>query len=199
MIPWGWSTVPFYFLQRKGRYSMEEHDFTNEAAKKNDDNSNKDSQKDPLKEIKEWAQAIFTAVILALLIRIFLFEIIMVVGESMIPTLENGDRVFVNKIGYIIGEPQHGDLVIFKTPEDSRTNYVKRLIGLPGDRVMVAEPAYNDFAEEIVPEGTIFVLGDNRNHSKDSRDYHVGFVPMDNLTGKAMWRIWPLDALSSLK
>lgn len=195
---------------------MEEHDINNEAAKKNVNNSDKDSPKDPLKEIKEWAQAIFTAVILALLIRIFLFEIIMVVGESMIPTLENGDRVFVNKIGYIIGEPQHGDLVIFKTPEDSRTNYVKRLIGLPGDRVRIedgvvyvnneplnepyiAEPPYNDFAEEIVPEDTIFVLGDNRNHSKDSRDYHVGFVPMDNLIGKAMWRIWPLDSLSAMK
>ncbi|NLB42802.1 MAG: signal peptidase I, partial [Clostridiales bacterium] len=64
----------------------------------------------------EWIQAIVTAVVLALLIRIFLFEIILVVGESMLPTLENGDRVFVNKIGYIIGEPELGDIVIFKTP-----------------------------------------------------------------------------------
>ena len=172
-------------------------------------------KKDSMKETKEWIQAILTAVVLALLIRMFLFEIILVEGESMIPTLDNGDRVFVNKIGYIIGEPEHGDLVIFKTPEDNRTNYVKRLIGLPGDRVKIEdnvvyvngedltepyilEPPRNDYAETVVPEGKFFALGDNRNGSKDSRDYHVGFIPLKNLMGKAMWRIWPFDNLSAL-
>ena len=131
-------------------------------------------------------------------------------------TLENGDRVFVNKIGYIIGEPELGDIVIFKTPEDGKTSYVKRVIGLPGDQVeivdgivyvndkplsepYIADQPFNDFALETVPDDRIFVLGDNRNHSKDSRDYHVGFVPMDNLVGKAVWRIWPLDSLSAIK
>lgn len=196
---------------------MEEHNIVKESTTREVENdSKKGSEKDPKKEVMEWIQAIVTAVVLALLIRIFLFEIILVVGESMLPTLENGDRVFVNKIGYIIGEPELGDIVIFKTPEDGKTSYVKRIIGLPGDQVKIvdgvvyvndeplsepyiAEQPYNDFASEIVPEDKIFALGDNRNHSKDSRDYHVGFVPMDNLVGKAMWRIWPLDSLSSIK
>ena len=171
---------------------------------------------DPLKEVKEWAQAIITAVVLALLIRTFLFEIILVDGSSMLPTLHDADRVFVNKIGYIIGEPQHGDVVIFKTPEDPHTNYVKRLIGLPGDRVYIQdgvvyvngealeesyilEPPYNDYAEVTIPEDTFFALGDNRNGSKDSRDTHVGFVPTDNLVGKAMFRVWPLTSLTPIK
>ena len=171
---------------------------------------------DPMKEIKEWAQAIIAAVVLALLIRTFLFEIILVDGSSMLPTLQDADRVFVNKIGYIVGKPQHGDVVIFKTPEDPHTNYVKRVIGLPGDRIMIRdgvvyvngnalvepyilEPPYNDYAEITVPEGTFFALGDNRNGSKDSRDFHVGFVPLDNLLGEAVFRIWPLDNLSKIQ
>jgi signal peptidase I len=194
---------------------MEDHNFAKEAIEEVEGNSEK-ATKDSKKEAIEWVQAIVTAVVLALLIRIYLFEIILVVGESMVPTLDDGDRVFVSKIVYIIGEPERGDLVIFKTPEDGRTSYVKRLIGLPGDQVRIedgvvyvndeplaepyiAEQPYNDFALETVPEDKIFVLGDNRNHSKDSRDYHVGFVPMDNLVGKAMWRIWPLDSLSAIK
>ena len=170
---------------------------------------------DPLKEMKEWIQAIVTAVVLALLIRTFLFEIILVDGSSMLPTLHDADRIFVNKIGYFIGEPNHGDVVIFKTPEDPHTNYVKRIIGLPGDRVRIQggvvyvnnkaltepyilEPPYDDYEEVTVPKGTFFALGDNRNGSKDSRDLHVGFVPMDNLLGKAVFRLWPLDRLTQI-
>ncbi|NLC42796.1 MAG: signal peptidase I [Clostridiales bacterium] len=195
---------------------MEEHNIVKDATVEVETDSKKDSEKNAKKEATEWIQAIVTAVVLALLIRIFLFEIILVVGGSMIPTLDDGDRVFVNKIGYIIGEPELGDVVIFKTPEDGKTSYVKRVIGLPGDQVeiidgivyvneeslsepYISEQPFNDFALETVPEGRIFVLGDNRNHSKDSRDYHVGFVPMDNLVGKAVWRIWPLDSLSAIK
>jgi signal peptidase I len=176
----------------------------------------KGSKDSSLKEIKEWAQAIITAVVLALLIRTFLFEVILVDGASMLPTLHDADRVFVNKIGYIIGKPQIGDVIIFKTPEDPRTNYVKRMIGLPGDKVRIEdgvvyvndkaldepyilEPPYNDYAEVTVPEGRFFALGDNRNGSKDSRDSHVGFVPMKNLMGKAVFRVWPLNKLSPIK
>lgn len=177
--------------------------------------SGKDNSDSSSKEMKEWAQAIITAVVLALLIRMFLFEIILVDGSSMEPTLYDRNRVFVNKIGYLIGEPQHGDVIIFKTPEGNQSNYVKRLIGLPGDRIRIengivylnnqpldepyiADPPYNDYAEATVPEGTFFALGDNRNDSKDSRDFRIGFVPRENLVGKAVWRIWPLDSLSGI-
>ena len=177
--------------------------------------SGKDNSDSSSKEMKEWAQAIITAVVLALLIRMFLFEIILVDGSSMEPTLYDRNRVFVNKIGYLIGEPQHGDVIIFKTPEGNQSNYVKRLIGLPGDRIRIengivylnnqpldepyiADPPYNDYAEATVPEGTFFALGDNRNDSKDSRDFRIGFVPRENMVGKAVWRIWPLDSLSGI-
>ena len=177
--------------------------------------SSKKETNDPLKEMKEWIQAIVTAVVLALLIRTFLFEIILVDGSSMLPTLHDADRIFVNKIGYIIGGPHHGDVVIFKTPEDPHTNYVKRIIGLPGDRVRIQggvvyvnnkaltepyilEPPYDDYEEVTVPKGTFFALGDNRNGSKDSRDLHVGFVPVGNLLGKAVLRLWPLDNMTQI-
>lgn len=171
---------------------------------------------DSMKELKEWAQAIITAVVLALLIRSFLFEIIIVDGESMLPTLEDRNRVLVSKIGYIIGKPEHGDVIIFRTPEDPRTSYVKRIIGLPGDKVRItdgivyvndepldepyiAERPYFDYEEVTVPEDSFFAMGDNRNNSKDSRDYHVGFVPMKNLVGEAVLRVWPLNDISPIK
>lgn len=163
-----------------------------------------------MKEVKEWAKAILVAVVLALLIRSFLFEIVTVDGKSMVPTLHDRERLFVNKIGYIIGEPERGDIIIFRTPEDNHTKYVKRLIALPGDRVRIEngvvyvndealdepyilEPPRNDYAEVTVPEGTYFVLGDNRNDSKDTRDIRVGFIPEKNLIGKAKMRVWPLN------
>ena len=165
------------------------------------------------KEIKEWAQAILTAVILALLIRTFLFEIILVDGESMLPTLHHGDRVFVNKIGYILGGPKHGDIVIFKNPNNPRDNFVKRVIGLPGDTVRITdgvvyrndepltedyinEPSISDYPSTVVPEDTIFALGDNRNRSLDSTDPVIGFIPMDNLLGKAKLRVWPFNDIT---
>lgn len=173
------------------------------------------SKRNSLREIREWAQTIIIAVVLALLIRSYLFEIILVDGSSMVPTLYDRDRVFVNKITYLIDKPKHGDIVIFKTPEDNKSNYVKRLIGLPGDRIKIengvvflnnepldepyiAAPPFNDYAEVTVPEDTFFALGDNRNDSKDSRDIHVGFVSMENLVGKAALRIWPLNSLSKI-
>ncbi len=174
-----------------------------------------DAQKATLKEAGEWVQAIVIAVVLAFLIRTFLFEIILVDGSSMEPTLYDANRIFVYKLAYLTEKPQHGDVVIFKTPENIKYNYVKRLIGLPGDRVRIEDgvvyvndqpldepytvaPPYNDYMEVTVPENAFFVLGDNRNDSKDSRDYRIGFVPMDNLVGKAVWRVWPLDNISAI-
>lgn len=173
------------------------------------------SKKDSIREIKEWIQTIIIAAVLALLIRSFIFEIILVDGSSMVPTLSDRDRVFVNKITYLFERPQHGDIIIFKTPEDNKSNYVKRLIGLPGDSIKIengvvylngepldepyiAAPPFNDYAEVVVPEDTFFALGDNRNDSKDSRDSHIGFISMKNLVGKAVLRIWPLNSLSRI-
>ncbi|NLA83840.1 MAG: signal peptidase I [Clostridiales bacterium] len=177
---------------------------------------NENSKKKSTKEAWEWFQAILVALVLALLIRTFIFEIIIVDGDSMLPTLKDKDRVFVNKLIYFVSEPKLGDMIIFKTPEDNKTNYVKRIIGLSGDKVRIEKgivylndkpldepyvlelPSY-DFPEVTVPKDCFFVLGDNRNGSKDSRDPYVGFVPQENLVGKAIWRIWPLDQISVLE
>lgn len=160
-------------------------------------------------ELVEWVQAIVIAFILSLLIKTFLFEVILVDGCSMEPTIYGGDRIIVTKLNYIKSTPERGDIIIFKNPDDMTLNYVKRVIGLEGDRIQIRDgvlyindrpqredyitkPALADFDTHIVPEGTIFVLGDNRNQSRDSRDPKVGFIPLKNIVGKAKLRIWPL-------
>jgi signal peptidase I len=190
-----------------------DREFINESVGNMTRAEKKKADNGTYKEIKEWAQAILTAVVLALLIRTFLFEIILVDGESMLPTLHHGDRVFVSKIGYIIGEPEHGDIVIFRNPNNPRDNFVKRVIGLPGDTVSIIdgvvyrngepltedyidEPSIDDYPETVVPPDTIFALGDNRNRSLDSTDPVIGFIPISNLMGKAKLRVWPLDDMT---
>ena len=128
-------------------------------------------------------------------------------GSSMVPTLRNGEFVIVNRLAYKIGDPQHGDVVVFHFPRDPDQEYIKRIIGLPGDEIRVlsgnvyvndqalnepyinAAPLYQ--GEWTVPDGHIFVLGDNRNNSSDSHNW--GPVAMDNVVGKAIFIYWPLN------
>jgi signal peptidase I len=126
---------------------------------------------------------------------------------SMLPTLKPGEFVLVNKLAYKIGEPRYGDIIVFHYPHNPKEDYIKRVIGLPGDEVSTqdgvvyingfpadepyisAPPAYND--SWIVPEDSLFVLGDNRNQSSDSHSW--GFLPLDNVVGKAIVIYWPLE------
>lgn len=126
-------------------------------------------------------------------------------GFSMEPTLLDGEFVFVSKLSYMLGEPQRGDVIVFRYPRDPEEEYIKRLIGLPGDNVRIsggqvyindqlitepyiaAAPYYH--SEWIVPENTYFVLGDNRNSSSDSHNW--GPVPAENVIGKAIFVYWP--------
>lgn len=159
-------------------------------------------------DIKEWIQAILIAVVLSIIIRVFLFETTLVIGESMSPTLHEKDRVIINKLTYHLSLPSRGDIVVFKNPNNNKENYVKRVIALAGDTVEIIdgklyindelldedyidEVTQGDFSKLEIPEDSIFVLGDNRNHSQDSRI--VGSVPIDNMIGKAQLRIWPLS------
>ena len=169
-------------------------------------------------EFWEWSKALLIAFGLAWLIRYFLFTPIVVDGESMMPTLEDGDRMIVNKIGYEVGEPDRYDIVVFHAPE--KKDYIKRVIGLPGDHVAYKndqlfingkaqpEPYLEPYKEEItegtltedftleeitqmevVPEGYVFVMGDNRRRSKDSRI--IGVVSMDEIIGNTSFIFWP--------
>lgn len=161
-------------------------------------------------EIKEWVQSALIAVILAFIIKMFLFDFVMVQGSSMFPTLEEGDRLIVNKIGYLIGEPDYGDIVILSYTDS--IEYVKRVIAKGGDTIAIkdmvvylnGEPLdenyintdpYEDFAEVTVPEGKYFVMGDNRANSSDSRYQSLGFVDEDDIDGKVFFRLWPFNKI----
>jgi signal peptidase I len=126
-------------------------------------------------------------------------------GSSMVPTLSDGQFVMVNRLAYKLGDPDHGDVVVFDYPRDPEQEYIKRIIGLPGDTVrmvgghvyingqIIEEPYIaadaRDTGEWAIPENNYFVLGDNRNNSQDSRNFK--FVPMENLIGKAVFIYWP--------
>ena len=126
-------------------------------------------------------------------------------GFSMNPTLQNGEYILVNKMAYKTGKPQRGDIVVFMFPMNLEEDLIKRVIGLPGESVKVqdgvvsingmpinepyinAAPFYN--GEWQVPEGQLFVLGDNRNDSRDSHQW--GLLPIENVIGKAVLIYWP--------
>ncbi len=131
---------------------------------------------------------------------------IRVEGYSMMPTLENGEFLVISRLSYRFGTPQRGDIIVFHYPRNPTEEYIKRIIGLPGDRIRVhngvvyvndypleepyiaAPPAYE--TDTLVPEGRLFVLGDNRNNSSDSHSW--GTVPIDYVVGKAVFVYWPL-------
>jgi signal peptidase I len=129
-------------------------------------------------------------------------------GDSMVPTLGTGEYVVVNRLSYRFGSPQQGDIIVFHFPRNPIEEYIKRVIGLPGDEVEVMNGSVyvngqlldegylnvkmNYTGKWIVPEGQLFVLGDNRNNSSDSHDW--GTVPMDYVVGKAVLVYWPPPA-----
>jgi len=163
-------------------------------------------------ELYEWGKAFALAVILALVIRMFLVEVYIVDGNSMQPSLHDAERVLVNKLVYRVKEPESQDVIVFRYPKEPDRDFIKRVIAVPGQSVEVKNgkvlvdgaaidepylrtPTHGAFGPQIVPEGTVFVLGDNRNFSLDSRDPEVGFVPVGNIKGKAMVIFWPLPSL----
>lgn len=127
-------------------------------------------------------------------------------GFSMVPTLQNGEYVLVNRLAYRNSLPERGDIIVFESPQVSDLDLIKRVIGLPGDTVRIsggqvwvndqvldepyiaAAPVYNNTWN--VPEGNLFVLGDNRNDSSDSHAW--GFLPIENVIGKAILIYWPI-------
>jgi signal peptidase I len=195
----------------------------------------------------EYSRSFFPVLLFVLIIRSFVFEPFRIPSGSMMPTLEQGDFIFVKKYSYGLrlpvtetkildtGEPERGDVIVFRLPQDPSINYIKRVVGLPGDKVVYArhrlmingkavslepdpkatrtDPRFieqlGDHRHDIlissadnilrdgtyeVPQGHYFVMGDNRDNSRDSR--YIGFIPEANLVGKAV-RIWMnMDGLS---
>ncbi len=169
------------------------------------------------KEIFEWIQAIVIALVIALLIRSYVFSLIKVNGHSMQPTLYHNERLVVTKLMYT---PRQGDVIILDPPAHQQGPYVKRVVAVGGQTIDIDydnQKVYldgvelqEDYIKESissrgniklpmrVPENTVFVLGDNRNNSRDSRYRDIGVVPHENIIGKVTIRIWPLDKIGSV-
>ncbi|MGX9707810.1 signal peptidase I [Laceyella tengchongensis] len=156
---------------------------------------------------REWMVAVLLAVSLAIVIRIFVFEPFNVVGPSMKTTLETGNLILVNKLVYRFEEPERGEVIVFHAPQ--RKEYVKRVIALPGETVeaknnkilingKIMEEPYlatdmrtRDFDLVRVPAGKVFVLGDNRLDSTDSRV--IGPIGMSEIVGRVEMVYWPFQ------
>ncbi len=166
-------------------------------------------------------QVVAIALVLALLIRTFVAEPRFIPSDSMVPTLLVGDRLIIEKVSYRFHPPQAGDIVVFDPPPQLQERgyardqaFIKRIIGLPGQIIEVRDrqvwvdqhPLQEPYVAEApdyqmppvkVPPGSYFVMGDNRNNSNDS---HVwGFLPSDNLIGRACFRFFPLTRLGGIR
>lgn len=170
------------------------------------------------RSVIEWALVLLGAFLLALVIRQYMFQAFWIESESMESTLEVRDRVLVNRLSYTFGDVSRGDVVVFgRLPEDpgQTRDLIKRVIGLPGDTVegrdntiyingsRLAEPYvdagsmfFGDFGPTVVPDHELFVMGDNRDESLDSRRF--GTVDIDRAAGRAFVTFWPLDRIGSL-
>lgn len=160
-------------------------------------------------EAVAWVKTLTSAAVYATLLITFVFQIARVEGTSMAPTLQDQDRLVVNKLAYRLHDPQVGDIVMLLYPLDPDKSYVKRVIAREGDQLQIRDgrvirngialddafvpPEYrghDDWGPEIVPEGSYFVMGDHRTHSSDSR--HWRYVPKKYIVGKVQLRWWPM-------
>ncbi len=180
-----------------------------------DKQENKKKEKKPLwREILEWVLTLAVAVGVAMLVRTFIFEPVKVDGRSMETTLHDGEVMFVTKWEYVTGDPERFDIVICHYPNRGRLDFVKRVVGLPGDTVEIKDGYLyvNDvrYEEEYlthrpdyvmpkhtVAEGHYFVLGDNRSNSNDS--HLIGDISRDMIIGHVRQVIFPFDAWRSVE
>ena len=204
-----------------------------------------DPQPQPRSFLAELPVLVLVAFVLALLLKTFLVQAFYIPSESMVPSLEVGDRVLVNKVVYSLREPERGEIVVFRDNSDlqgvdsrsvgervldfltsglgappSERDFIKRIIGLPGDTIEVRdgvvfingvpleeslatqggyllEEDQSDFPATVVPEDEYFMMGDNRRNSADSRSA-LGTVPRDDLIGRAFVVIWPVNRVDTL-
>lgn len=156
--------------------------------------------------LRELVETVLFTLLIYVLVRHFLFENYRVVGYSMTPTLENDQYLVVNKLGYRLHEPQRGDIIVFRDPRSPDRKLIKRVVGLPGERLEISqgqvfidekqldEPYIQSLGHYSQPSTQIppdhyFVLGDNRNNSSDSHNW--GTLPSNEIVGKAWLSYWP--------
>lgn len=179
--------------------------------------------KNMLQEVFEWVQAIVVAIVIAMFLRTFVFTLVNVSGNSMVPTLHNSDKLIVWRLGY---EPKTGDIITFRPRGHEDTPYIKRVIATAGQSVDLKYNAETDSCDvyvdgkkldedyieakidklhmgnmdfpATVPENCVFAMGDNRNNSKDSRFMEVGMVTTDSIIGHAVFRLLPFNDIGTL-
>jgi len=163
-----------------------------------------------------WVRDLIISLAISAFIIIFLYQPVKVEGISMMPLLEDQERIFVNKFVYRLEPIERGDVVVFRYPLDPSKSYIKRVIGMAGDRIRIdggqvyvnnealdegyVPQAYTDsrsYPEIIVPEHSFFVLGDHRSMSSDSREF--GPVNQNFIYGKAVFGYWPMDKLGRVR
>jgi signal peptidase I (EC:3.4.21.89). Serine peptidase. MEROPS family S26A len=159
-----------------------------------------------IKEIFSWVLVFAIAFVLAFLINRFIIFKVVVPSGSMENTIMTGDKVFTFRLAYLFSDPERGDIVVFPYPDDEDVDYIKRIIGLPGDKIEIRggilyindekyeedyllEPMEKeDFGPVVVPEDCYFMMGDNRNSSMDSRYWNNMFVQRKKIKGKAIFK-----------
>lgn len=171
-----------------------------------------------LHEIWEYVRIILVVVVVVLLINNFLLINARIPSESMQNTIMVGDQIFGNRLAYKKADPQRYDIIIFRYPDDESQLFIKRIIGLPGETVnivdgkvyvegqdapledrFIPEAMEGSFGPYLVPENSYFVLGDNRNHSLDSRFWQNTFVTRDEILGKAELRYFPFTKIGFVR
>ena len=167
-----------------------------------------------MEELWEYIKMIIFVVVVVFIVNNVLLINAKIPSESMEDTIMTGDRIFGNRLAYLNKDPQRFDIVIFKYPDDETQLFIKRVIGLPGETVEIRdgkvyidgaetplddsftpEPPQGNWGPEVVPEGSYFMLGDNRNRSKDSRFWTNTFVKKEKILGKAVLRYFPSPKL----
>jgi len=173
-----------------------------------------------IKETISWILTLGAAVLIALFIRGFVFEPVIVDGSSMLDTLHDRELMFVTKFDYIFGEPERGDVIICKYPESTK-NYVKRLVGMPGDLIAIKDnivyingepldetyltaerndsPFYGNMDERQLGEDEYFVMGDNRDNSRDSRSSSVDTLTRNQIKGHVRFVFFPFDSMRAIE
>ncbi|MFV0519138.1 MAG: signal peptidase I [Lachnospirales bacterium] len=191
--------------------SIDNNDFIEEINKNSieEDNEILNTKISWKSEIISWIKTIIFCVIMAYLINNLVIVNAEVPTSSMENTIMTEDRLIANRLAYTFSDPERFDIIVFKWPDDETQNYVKRIIGLPGDTIeikggllyingVLTEEPYlketpfdQDYGPYNVPEGHYFTLGDNRNWSKDSRLWENTYVPRENIVAKPLFRYLP--------
>ena len=166
--------------------------------------------------MQSWVRDLVISVAVSTFIIIFLYQPVRVEGTSMLPMLEDQDRLFINKLAYRVGDIQRGDVVVFLYPHDHQKSYIKRVVALPGDQLRIdhghvfvngrelaekyVPPRFEDdrsLPETTVPNHEYFVMGDHRSISSDSRDF--GPVDRSLIYGKAAFVYWPMEQVGVVR